>query len=243
MIRNRRYDYLLSVLPALDTLGSLPPMNLRSFIQQVIDCSGPVETVKTILLSSDLTQYQALLAEEIDRDRTDLAVLSLDKGEDQDVLPDFLLPDEEAGDEEDPRRAVDAVWSRYFHHAATVAKRKQSKFLRDWVAFEVGLRNELAKKRAHTLELDAEDYIVAPELADHKIDYTHAISTWSAAADPLAAQEALDKVRWNWLKENEGWYSASAREIEVYAARLMLLHTWRRIMSARQADGAVSIKT
>jgi hypothetical protein len=218
-------------------------MALRSFLDQVINCSGPVETVQTILLSSDLTQYQAFLAGEIEKDRIDLAVLSLEKEEDEPVLPDFLLPDEEAAEEEDARAAVDAIWSRYFHHAAAVAKRNRSKFLRDWVAFEVGLRNALATKRAHTLELDAADYLVAPDLADAGIDYIHAISTWSAASDPLAAQDALDKVRWNWLEENEAWYSSTAREVEVYAARLMLLHTWRRIMSGRQGDDAVSIQT
>lgn len=243
MIRNRRYDYLLSVLPALEPLGAVPPMTLRSFLDLVSDSRGPVETVKTLLLSSDLTQYQALLAGEIEPDRTDSAVLVLDKGKDQAVLPDFLLPEENAGEEEDTPAAVDAVWARYFRHAAAVAKRNRSKFLSDWVAFEVGLRNELATKRAHTLELDAADYLVAPDLADPAIDYTHAITTWSAAPDPLAAQDALDKVRWTWLEDNEGWYSCTAREVEVYAARLMLMHTWRRIMSGKKADGNLSIQT
>ena len=88
--------------------------------------------------------------------------------------------------------------------------------------------------RAHILELDAAAYLVAPDLADGNIDYAHAISTWSAASNPLAAQQALDKTRWDWLDENEGWYSSSAREIEVYAARLVLLHRWRRILSEKQ---------
>ncbi len=234
MSRSRRYDYLLSVLPALEPIGSIPPMSKRDFLEQVIDSRGSVETVETLLLSDDLTQYQALLAEEIDQDRTDLAVLSIDKAEDEAILPDFLLPEDGTDEQEDKRASVDAIWSRYFYHAASVAKRNGSAFLRAWIGFEVGLRNALVTTRAHILELDAEAYLVAPDLADRDVDHTHAISTWSAAPDPLAAQEALDKIRWDWLDENGGWYSFAAREIEVYAAKLVLLHHWRRILSEKQ---------
>ncbi len=209
-------------------------MSKRDFLEMVGDSNGPVETVEAILLSDDLTQYQALLAGEFEQDRADLAVLSTPKAENEAVLPDFLLPEEGAGEQEDACASVDAIWSRYFHHAAAIAKRKGGGFLRDWIGFEVGLRNALVTTRAHTLELDAEAYLVAPDLADRDIDYTHAISTWLAASDPLAAQEALDKIRWEWLDENGGWYSFSAREIEVYAAKLVLLHHWRRIMSEKQ---------
>jgi len=203
-------------------------------LEQVIDSKGPVETVEMLLLSDDLIQYQALLAEEIKEDRADLAVLAIKKAENEAVLPDFLLPEDGSDEQETERASADAIWSRYFHRAAFVSRRKGSSFLRDWVGFEVGLRNALVTARAHVLELDAAAYLVAPDLADQDIDYAHAISTWSAAPDPLAAQEALDKTRWDWLDKNEGWYSFSAREIEVYAARLVLLHRWRRIRSEKQ---------
>ncbi|MHC4165958.1 MAG: DUF2764 family protein [Planctomycetota bacterium] len=209
-------------------------MSKADLLEQVVDSNGPVKTVEVLLLSDDLTQYQALLAEEIEQDRLDLAVLSIDKAEDEAVLPDYLLPEEGTDEQEDGRASVDAIWSRYFHHAAAVAKRSGSTFLRIWIGFEVGLRNALVTSRAHILELDAEAYLVAPDLADRDIDHTHAIAAWSAASDPLAAQEALDKVRWEWLNDNDGWYSFSAREIEVYAAKLVLLHHWRRILSERQ---------
>lgn len=209
-------------------------MSKRDFLEQVIDSNGPVETVEMILLCDDLTQYQALLAEEVDKDRVDLAVLSLGQAEGEAVLPDFLLPQDETGEQENERASIDALWSRYFHHAAGVAKHKGSAFLRDWIAFEVGLRNALVAARAHALELDPTSYLVATDLADRDTDYTAAISAWSAASNPLAAQEALDKARWEWLEENGGWYSFGAGEIEVYGAKLALLHHWRRILSEQQ---------
>ena len=241
MSKLRRYDYLLSVLPALEPMGSIPPMSKRDLLEQVAGSNGPVRTVEMLLLSDDLTQYQALLTEEITHDKTDSAILSLDKVEKEAVLPDFLLPEEATEEQQDDRSSIDAIWSRYFHHAASVAKRARSNFLKAWIGFEVGLRNALVTARSHTLELDPATYLVAPELADKDTDYSHVVSAWSAAADPLAALEVLDKSRWDWLDENGGWYSFSACEIEVYAAKLAILHHWRRILSDKQQRNKTSL--
>jgi len=234
MSKHRRYDYLLSVLPALEPIGSIPPMSKRDLLEQVASSNGPVRTVEMILLCDDLIQYQALLAEEIEKDQVDLAILSTDQAENAPALPDFLLSEEVTEEQENNRLSTDAVWSRYFHHAASVAKRQRSSFLKAWIGFEVGLRNALAAARAHALKLDPAAYLVAPELADTDTDYSAIISAWSAASNPLAALEALDKSKWDWLEEHGQWYSFSACEIEVYAAKLVLLHHWRRILSDKQ---------
>lgn len=234
MSKHRRYDYLLSVLPALEPIGSVPPMSKRDFLEQVAGSNGPVRTVEMILLSDDLAQYQALTTEEIAKEQVDLAILTFDKAENDPTLPDFLLPEQAGEEQENKRLSTDEIWSRYFHHAVSVAKRERSSFLKAWIGFEVALRNALAAARAHTLKLDPAAYLVAPELADTDTDYSAIISAWSAASNPLAALEALDKSRWEWLDEHGQWYSFSACEIEVYAAKLVLLHHWRRILSDKQ---------
>lgn len=241
MTKLSRHDYLLSILPALEPMGSIPPMSKREFLEQVVDSNGPVKTVEMLLLGDDLTQYQALLAGEIEQDQIDSAVLSLERGEDQTVLPDFLLPEETTEEQQSSRLSVDALWSRYFRHAASVAKSVQGGCLKAWIGFEVGLRNALATARAHTLELDPTSYLVAGELADKTIDYSHIISAWSAASNPLAAMEVLDKARWDWLDERGTWYSFSACEVEIYAAKLVLLHHWRRILSDKQQREKASL--
>ena len=139
------------------------------------------------------------------------------------------------------RLSVDGIWERYFHHAASVAKRTQSSFLKAWVGFEVGLRNALTTARAQALELEAEAYLVAPELADRKIEYHQIVSDWSGASNPLNAQRVLDEARWDWCEENGGWYSFQACEIEVYAAKLMLQHRWRRIFMEKQKRNEASL--
>lgn len=245
MSKFHRYEYLLSVLPSLEPVGSLPPLSKQNFLEQVVESNGPVRTVQTLLLSDDLIQYQALLAEEIDEDRIDLAVLSLNKAEDEAVLPDYLLPkeatEEQQQEQQSMRLSVDGIWERYFHHAASVAKHKQSSFLKAWIGFEVGLRNALATARAQALELEAEAYLVAPELADRKIEYHQIVSDWSAASNPLNAQRVLDEARWDWCEEHGGWYSFQACEIEVYAAKLILLHRWRRILTENQKRNEASL--
>ena len=241
MSKLHRYEYLLSVLPTLELIGSIPPLSKQSFLEQVIDSNGPVSTVEMLLLSDDLMQYQALQAEEIEQDRADLAILSLDKSENESVLPDFLLPEETMEKQESMRLYVDEIWARYFHHAASVAKRTGSSFLKAWIGFEVGLRNALATARAQILELDSAAYLVAPELADKNTDYSHIVSEWSGASDPLTALKVLDEARWDWLEEHGGWYSFYACEIEVYAARLVLLHRWRRILSEKQQRNETSL--
>ncbi len=211
-------------------------MSKSELLAQVIDSKGPARTVEMILLSDDLIQYDALLSEETSQDKIDLAVLSLEKSENEPMLPDFLLPEEENQEKEDKRLAVDAIWTRYFRYAESIAKRNHSGFLKAWIGFEVGLRNALTTARSQILELDPEAYIVTPELADTDMDFTNIISSWSSAQTPLAALEALDKARWEWLEENGNWYSCSDDEIEVYAAKLILLHHWRRILSDNQQN-------
>jgi hypothetical protein len=229
-----RYDYLLSALAALEPIGSVPPVTKSDFFAMVRDSKGPIKTVETILLSDDLSQYEAFLAKEITEDRIDFAVLSLEKSENEPVLPDFLLPEEQAEEKENTRLVADSLWSRYFHYAARIAKHNGSRFLKAWVGFEVGLRNALTTARAQILDLEPETYLVCPELADIDIDYSNIISAWHAGSNPLAALEVLDKARWDWLDEHGSWYSFGAGEIEVYAAKLILLHHWRRILAEKQ---------
>jgi hypothetical protein len=227
----RRYDYLLSALPVLEPIGCVPPMTKRSLLEQVMDTNGPVETVQTLLLSDDIMQYQGLLTSQLNAGQTDFAVLAIEKTESLPVLPDFLLPASQPPEQENERSMVDDIWSRYFNHALKVAWRNHSDFLKAWIGFETGLRNALTTARCQILNLDAAAYLVVPELANKDFDYNTILSAWSSAANPLAAMEALDKARWDWLCENGGWYSFAACEIEVYAAKLILLHHWRRILA------------
>jgi len=231
-----RHDYLLSVLPGLEPIGSIPPMSKGELLEHVYSSNGPVGTVEMLLLYDDLGQYQALTAEEITPEQTDFAVLNMEKAENEPVLPAFLLAEEVAHEQENERKSIDEVWSRFFSYASIVAKRNRSIFLKSWIVFEVGLRNAIVNARCQRLGLDSSAYLVVPELSDKNFDYSSVLSAWSSARNPLEALEVLDKARWDWLEENGRWYSCSSAEIEVYAAKLILLHHWRRILSVNKQE-------
>jgi hypothetical protein len=226
----KRYFYLLCFLPDLEPLGSVPPINKQELLAVVAQSGGPTDVVRTLLLSDDLLQREAVLAGEVELDHADLAVLSFQETNSEQSLPRFLEPEQE--DEPQASGTLipgDRIWRRYFHHAAKIARMTHTHFLATWVGFEVGLRNAVAKARAEALELDPRHYMVAPELADPEIPFDHILAEWSVASNPLNGLEVLDRARWDWLMENEQWYSFSDNEVAAYTAKLILLHRWHRI--------------
>jgi hypothetical protein len=226
----KRRFYLLCFLPDLKPFGSVPPINKQELLAVVMESGGPADVVRALLLSDDLLQREAVLAGEIEPDQADMAVLSLQEVNAGQSMPLFLVPEQE--DEAETSgilTAGDRIWQRYFQHAAKTARMTHTRFLASWVGFEVGLRNATAKARAEALELDPGHYMVATELSDPEIRFDNILSDWNAAANPLNGLEALDTARWNWLTENERWYSFSDDEVAAYTAKLMLLQRWHRI--------------
>ena len=225
-----RNYYLLSALPGLGDLGSDPPITRGDLLEKVTESAGPRETVEALLLGDDLLQREALLAGEIEPGRAEPVVLSLRQMRDEEPLPDYLAVGEQ---ERAPTIAADAVWAAYFGHLAAVARRTGSEFLGAWTGFEVALRNALAAERAKALGLEPDDYVVAADLADRDVDLSAVVSEWSAAGDALAALRLLDRGRWHWLTEHQGYFTYADDEVAAYAAKLSLLHRWRRLSERR----------
>jgi len=220
--------YLITSLATLESLTSAPPLSIAAFRAQIADMPGAEDLVETLLLSDDLIQRQAILAGEIER--VDPTILTTEQLTDEEPLPEYLAPPSEGA----PRRiAGDSVWAAYFLHAMDVAERQNCEFLANWVGFEVAMRNALTEARAKSLGLDPNEYFVEPQLGS-SIGFTATISEWSAAANPLAGLKVLDRARWDWLERNDKAYSFEDDEIAAYAAKLMLLHRWRRLAQAAE---------
>lgn len=184
-----------------------------------------------MLVGDDLLQRQAVLAGEIDQPSP--AVLSIEQLTEQAPLPDYLaVPD----DDRRPAAEDDLLWETYFRYVADVACSYRSRFLADWTGFEVGLRNAVAASRARLLELDAQSYLVATDLADDRTDFAAVVNEWSAAATPLAGLRVLDEARWAWLGEHDAWFTFRDDELAAYAVRVMLLTRWRRLSEQEQAS-------
>ena len=223
--------YLLCALPALGSFGTAPPLSKQGFWALVTESEGPADIVRALLLGDDLLQRETVLAGEIEPDQAEVAILSLHRQEEP--LPDFLLTEhEDQGEESRYRIPADLLWERYFRYTLKIARSAHSRFLGHWAGYEVGLRNAMAFKRAEALGLDPGPYLVAQELADPGADFGIVLTQWSGASNPLAALEALDRARWDWLTENEPWYCFSDDEVAAYTAKLMLLQRWHRISNS-----------
>jgi hypothetical protein len=220
--------YLITSLAVLESLTSEPPLSNSALLDAVSEQPGAEDLVQTLLLSDDLMQRQAFLVGEIEQ--TDPTILTSAQISDEEPLPEYL-----AGPlENTPRRvAGDSLWAAYFRHAMDVAKTQKCGFLEDWVGFEVAMRNALTEARAKTLGLDPNDYYVEPQLGA-SIDFALTLAEWSAAPNPLAGLKVLDRTRWDWLIRNDRAYSFENDEIAAYAAKLMLLHRWRRLAKASE---------
>ena len=120
-----RFDYLLSILPALEPIGSIPPLTKQELWDQIVVGHGPVETIEVILLSDDLMQREALLCQEKAPDEADLVILSESSTEEEFILLEFLLPEEGTESHENARLAVDE--DVCFHHFEPPFEREKVK--------------------------------------------------------------------------------------------------------------------
>ena len=227
--------FLLSALPSLGELGSVPPLGPAELLERSETCgSTAARQLRMLFLSSDLLQREAYLAGEIE----EVDVLQLTKAQvrNEAPLPSFLAA---SADEQDVSRrlAADRVWESYYREADRVSL--SGSFLSLWVGYEVALRNALAAARAKALDLDPADWIVAPDLAAEGLDFSNVINDWSGAGTPAAGLRVLDTARWEWTTANDDWFTFSDDEVTSHGAKLMLLHRWHRL-ARQEAESDVS---
>jgi len=226
-MRSDRY-YFISSLPVLGELGSTPPIGFAKLMEHVSERLHLGKMIGSLFLFDDLIQRQAFLCGEISE--VDPVVLSSEQARNEGPLPDYLAP---SGDLGAGAVETDGLWGVYFRYVADVARTANSRFLSAWVGFEVALRNALASARARRLGIEEAGYLLATGLADDTEDFTAVLGEWRAAATPLAGLRAVIRGQWEWLDRHDPWFSFSDDELAVYAARLMLLHQWRRSSSER----------
>ncbi len=229
----RRYYFLLSALPRLPELGEAPAMPLQVFHALVAQEASALGLVEAVLLEQDLLWREAALAGEVERPEP--VVLSAEQVAGEAPLPEFLT-----GGPDRPRRiAADATWEAYYRYAHGLARRKGCPFVKRWAGFEVALRNALAAVRAKALDLDAEEYLLAREIADEEAPVGEIVSAWSEAPDPLSALRTLDEHRWTWIERESRYFTFALDELTAYARKLVLLTRWHALarQEAQAAEG------
>jgi hypothetical protein len=92
--------------------------------------------------------------------------------------------------------------------------------LTKWYAWEHALRNELVKRRAPKLGLNAEDYLRGNE---HNRACALVADEVFQIESPFTAEEALDRARWRFLEELEIGHYFDMEKLVVYALKLQIL--------------------
>jgi hypothetical protein len=222
-MKTARHFYI-TTLPALGDLGSSPPMGLADLLEHVEENPRWFEQLEALVLLDDLLQREALLAGETED--VEPAVLSLQQAQGEAPLPETLEAVADA--EQTTVLETDLLWDRYFRFVHQLGGSRGSRFLVQWVEFEVALRNALAATRARRLGLEESHYQVAAELAHSDEDLSPVLSEWEASPTPLAGLRVVIRARWSWLERHDAWFSFSVDELLAYGARVMLLERWRR---------------
>jgi hypothetical protein len=216
--------YLLSALPTLGELGSQPPISVTALLEHVVESGGNSVLLEALCLSDDLLQRQALISGEIKE--AEPTVLTSAQIRDEESLPEYLVPSEV---DDTAHLASDMIWESYFRYVSSIASAYNSKFISRWVSYEVGLRNALAIARAKALNLDPQEYLVADDIGLEYGDFSAFVNEWTAAPDPIAGLKVLDFARWQWLTDNDAWFTFNDDELIAYGAKLMLIQRWYRL--------------
>jgi len=216
--------YIQSFLAELDTIESPVKISTGDFLDMLEPDTPVTQAVRLIFLSDDLLQRESCLAGQIRQ--VSPAVLSAEILRGEEPLPDFLLSDVPTA----RKIESDAVWENYFRYAAkNVSPTAAGNFLRQWIAFEVTLRNSLVEARAGSLGVEPADFFVADELSDSSIDVKQAVAEWlnTVTDNPIAAQKILDRARWDWISQKGGYFSFDDDELVAYAAKLSIACRWK----------------
>ncbi|MDD5194540.1 MAG: DUF2764 family protein [Candidatus Omnitrophica bacterium] len=99
-----------------------------------------------------------------------------------------------------------------------------------WQSFEKQLRNELVKLRAHYKHIDPVPYLKAGGLDD--ISISHIALASRKIPSLMAAEEFLDKERWQKLEDLAFGHYFDMEYLVTYAQKLLILERWERIRAA-----------
>ncbi len=222
--------FYITTLPALGDLGSVPSMGLADLLEHVEENRKWHQQLEALVLLDDLLQRESFLAGETDD--VEPSVLSFQQVRGEAPLPEALeaapVSNEFAAVDQPTALTTDWLWERYFRYVHQLGRSHRSRFLVQWVGFEVALRNRLAAARARQLGLNESDYVVAPDLAQPDEDLSPLLSEWETAPTPLAGLRVVIRARWWWLAQHDAWFSFRVDELLAYSARVMLLEQWRR---------------
>lgn len=102
--------------------------------------------------------------------------------------------------------------------------------LKEWVNFEVALRNELVRARAARRKVDPLKFIRLPDNPQAHISHV-ALAAYRSISI-LEAEKILDQERWSFLEHLSFGHYFDFDFLLIYALKLKILERWEKIQKA-----------
>lgn len=116
-------------------------------------------------------------------------------------------------------------------------KNTQLPVIRQWIAFDTALTNELVKMRAARKRLEPGPYLRTAD-SEEPLSLPAGLAA-ILSASPLDAEEELDETRWKVLDELATGHYFDLEFLIIYALKLRILERWEKIHSA---DGTALLR-
>lgn len=105
--------------------------------------------------------------------------------------------------------------------------------LKDWVRFEIGLRNELVRLRAKDKKVDPAKFLRSGDYPSAHLSFI-ALNAHRHSGHLLESEKILDQERWNFLDQLSFGHYFDFDFLLIYALKLKILERWEKIASADQ---------
>lgn len=224
-----QYYFLMTMLPPVPAalgeemppgFGEIAAMVKRNILPEHLE-----------LASAHLHQFDAFNWEQMDQGRElflEGGLLAREEMAGGKDLPDFIRVFNE-----EKERGVhlaypyDRLWELYYAYALEVAERFCSRFLIDYLTWEVELRSSLAAARVRDKGGNVEDHAILR--SRHPRDFSGLISQLQAQQSPLQAERYLDEERLRQVYGCEGVYGFSIDALLAYITRSAIYSRWEKI--------------
>jgi len=222
-----KYYRLLSMVPPLPEVPGPPPVPLGELIelyQQELDEKDQRLALALLAFLDCRNLESALLGREMFDTR---APLPREAFEDRLQLPEYMARFLEAHDNDALGHTYpfDALWWGYFVHLVELADSSGSVFLKEWVRFDVGLRDALARQRAEALGAKGDER--ATGAVDGEAEsFAELLSALPEASDPMERERVLDRARLERIDACQGISTFSTDAALAYLAASMILDRW-----------------
>ena len=225
-----KYYRLMCSLPPLPLIPQTPPMSLRDVAEALHVDLSPNHwcLAHSLLLAEDVHQLEALISGVIESPTPDIAFSAFSLFADPVLVdwPEFAIDVRQQVQDATVSidEAIGKLWCGYFAMLSELASQSRSAFLAEYVAFEVPLRNALARYRADRIGRDVTDHLLDESTGGYRPD--DLVSQFVEQTDPVEKDKLVDTARLVAFDSFAGTDPFGIDAVLAYVASATVLQRW-----------------